>query len=147
MISLSMVVVGLCSHGAPSVPFSFRKIAISLVYVFLASSSVEGKYRQGLAALLVFMVAFVIQQIYRPYRDDDINFTESLGLLVSATTFYAGLWTFADNSGKETQDGENVKLGVTIFIIAINLIWCADVAAKIFKGLVRLSLRAKNFGT
>ena len=96
--------------------FTFaRNICLSIVIVFFDSSTTDGNYQQGLAALLVFLCSTALHVYFLPYDDKDLNYLEGLGLVVSMLTLYCGLWTFA---------GSDVRTTVaSVFIFIINGIW------------------------
>jgi hypothetical protein len=50
----------------------------------------------------------------------ELNYLESIGLLVSMTTLYLGLWTFSDTAAAEGTTGSFI---VTILIFIVNCVW------------------------
>jgi hypothetical protein len=97
--------------------FTFlRNITLSVIIVFLDSSTSDGNYQQGLAALLVFMSSTALHFAFLPYEVKELNYLEGLGLIVCMLTLYLGLWTFSI-----TWAVSSIIVSVIIFII--NSIW------------------------
>ncbi len=106
--------------------FTFlRSICLSVIIVFLDSSSIDGNYQQGLAALLVFLCSTGLHFISLPYVSEELNYLEGVGLIVSMMTLYLGLWTFSISS-----DAASVIASVLIF--SINGVWILCVLAVLF---------------
>jgi hypothetical protein len=106
--------------------FTFiRNIALSVIIVFLDSSTTDGNYQQGLAALLVFLCSNGLHFFFQPYANEELNYLEGLGLIVSMMTLYLGLWTFAITSDFA------VNLA-SVFIFIINGSWLFCVMAIFF---------------
>ena len=66
-----------------------------MIIVFLDSTTSDGNYQQGLAALLVFFCSTALHFACLPYDVKELNYLEGVGLVVSMTTLYLGLWTFS----------------------------------------------------
>jgi hypothetical protein len=97
--------------------FTFlRNISLSVIIVFLDSSTSDGNYQQGLAALLVFLCSTALHFACLPYEVKELNYLEGVGLVVSMMTLYLGLWTFTT-----TWTWSSIIVSVLIFLI--NIIW------------------------
>ena len=106
--------------------FTFlRNIALSVIIVFLDSSTTDGCYQQGLAALLVFLCSTGIHAIFHPYVNQEVNHLETVGLVVSMMTLYLGLWTFSITS-------QFSVIFASILIFIINGIWCLCIMGVLF---------------
>ena len=72
----------------------FRKIALSVVCVFMANLSstasasqiLQSKYEQGLVALLLFTISLILQTTNQPYYDPEVNVLETFSLVVGLFT-------------------------------------------------------------
>lgn len=115
-----------------------RNILLSVIIVFLDSSSLDGNYQQGLAALLVFLCSTGLHFMYLPYVDQELNYLEALGLIVSMMTLYLGLWTFTI-----TSDVSIVTASVLIFII--NIMWLLCVMGVLFSSFGKTLKRVKDY--
>jgi hypothetical protein len=115
-----------------------RNILLSVIIVFLDSSSLDGNYQQGLAALLVFLCSTGLHFCYLPYTDKELNYLEALGLIVSMMTLYFGLWTFTI-----TSDISIIAASVLIFII--NIIWLLCVMGVLFSSVGKIFKRMGDY--
>ena len=99
-----------------------RNITLSVIIVFLDSTTSDGNYQQGLAALLVFLTSTALHFACLPYEVKELNYLEGGGLVVSMMTLYLGLWTFSI-----TWALSSIIISVLIFLI--NIIWLLCVLA------------------
>lgn len=121
--------------------FTFiRNISLSVIIVFFDSTTSDGNYQQGLAALLVFLTSTAFHFACLPYEVKELNYLEGLGLVVSMMTLYLGLWTFTI-----TWTWPSIIVSVLIFLI--NIIWLLAVlvvlsssfASKVKKVIIKVT--------
>ena len=89
----------------------YRKVLIIVFSVFLATVSVSV---QALGAMLIFIVAFVMQMKKTPYLTPVLNALELRAILVGAVTIYCGLF-FLTTVGDTTS-----QLALFMVIVAVN---------------------------
>ena len=66
----------------------FRKFAIAGASVYLSSrTTIGGKYRVGHLSFLIFLFFYFLHQKCKPYKDDNLNFLEALGLYITTITY------------------------------------------------------------
>jgi hypothetical protein len=104
---------------------------LSLITVFLDSSSADGKYQNKVSSLLsshrlLHHYSVALHFSFFPFENMELNYLESIGLLVSMTTLYLGLWTFSDSAAADGTPGSFV---VTILILTVNGAWLLCVIA------------------
>ncbi len=85
------------------------------------------QFQQGLCALFVISTSLCLHLIRHPYDNPQVNFIESLGLMVSGTSIMLGLWTFSSKATAWTQ------VVVTVAVVAINALWVVFVLRDVFK--------------
>jgi hypothetical protein len=119
-----------------------RNIILSVIIVFLDSTSLDGNYQQGLAALLVFLCFTGLHFIYFPYIDKELNYLEAQGLIVSMMTLYLGLWTFSITNDV-SNDIRIITASVLIFFI--NFVWIFCVFGVILSSFRNTLKKVKDF--
>jgi hypothetical protein len=115
-----------------------RKILLSCVVIFLDFSDSDANYKQGLAALFLLIISLVMNVHYLPYVDDNLNRIEGLGLVVSTSTLYLGLWTFSKTISESSQ------MFVTVSVLTINILWCGYTVNYIRQGYTWRTLCGKK---
>lgn len=78
----------------------YRKVLIITFSVFLATVSVSV---QALGAMLIFVIAFVMQMKKNPYVTPVLNALELRAIMVGAVTIYCGLFFLTTNGDTSSQ--------------------------------------------
>jgi hypothetical protein len=87
------------------------------------------RYNQGLAAILILVMAIFLHLKFQPFEGEEVNFVEHLGLLVGFVSVYCGLWTFSLSTS-------NLSKGIVTYIVIIcNVVWASYTLRLLLKGI------------
>ena len=107
----------------------YRKIAITLISVFL---SVYGVITQALVVFLVLIIFLILNIKLLPYAFKSLNEMEMLSILTSMLTIYCGLffisdmpevYNSSDSSVREADNGLRLSEGTKLFFFIIIILW------------------------
>ncbi len=119
---------------AREIAILLRKSFLSLIAVFLVDST----FLQGMAALFVMMLAFILQALWRPYAHDKINWVENLGLICSGLTVFLGLVISGENvllKYVSQSATDTLKTLISIVVIGTNVPWVLFNSYYVFSNL------------
>jgi hypothetical protein len=110
-----------------------RKVAFSAISVFMVSDyfSDETNYQQGMAGMVIIVVATALHIYFWPYKENDLNHFEFAGLVANFFTLYIGCWDHEYTS----------TLGVVLIVI-LQTTWLAVFVLTLFTEIKKkLSVR------
>ena len=119
-----------------------RKVSIAALTVFL---SLHSEYTQGLSALFILNTSLIVQLVFSPYDQSNLNNLEVFGLVCSVATVYFGMWTFdlddsssSSSSSSSSMNSTNYSdmriLVSSLLIYIINGLWFSVVCYYMFDG-------------
>ena len=123
-----------------------RKLSMAATSVFLSTLS---PYMQGLSAMMILGISLVVQLIFRPYEDDELNTLEASGLGAGVASIFFCLWTYET----EYRHMTFIVTLATVLIFAVNGVWLAVAlhamskkAEHVLDRLQRLLQKCSGFG-
>jgi len=115
----------------------YRKVLLIIFAVFLTNVSIA---LQALLALLVLVVAFILQMKRSPYLTPNLNSLEQRGILVGALTIYCGLFFLTGH----VNLGPHIALFITIILANAYFLFywlfktCQAGLQLVFKGVSKV---------